>query len=74
MSGTKKGGLKCAATNKLLHGNDFYKRIGSLGGKAKNPNKGFGSNHDRAVTAGNKGRTQRDLNNEYKRLIARSLR
>lgn len=74
MSGTIKGGLKCAATNKLLHGNDFYKRIGSKGGKAKNPNKGFGSSHDRAVSAGNKGRTQRDLNNEYKRLIGRSLR
>lgn len=69
MSGTKAGGLKCAATNKLKHGDDFYKLIGSQGGKAKNPNKGFGSNHDRAVAAGLKGRTQRDLNNERKRLI-----
>ena len=69
MSGTKSGGLKCAATNKLKHGEDFYKRIGSKGGKAKNPNKGFGSNHERAVAAGYKGRTQRDLNNERRRLI-----
>lgn len=69
MSGTKAGGLKCAATNKLKHGDDFYKQIGSQGGKAKNPNKGFGSSHDRAVAAGRKGRTQRDLNNERRRLI-----
>jgi hypothetical protein len=69
MSGTKAGGLKCAAKNKLIHGDDFYKRIGSIGGKVRNPNKGFGSNHDRAIAAGCKGRTQRDINNEYKRLI-----
>jgi hypothetical protein len=69
MVGTKAGGLKCAATNKLKHGDDFYKQIGSQGGKAKNPNKGFGSSHERAVAAGRKGRTQRDLNNERKRLI-----
>ena len=69
MSGTREGGLKCAATNKLKHGEDFYKRIGSKGGKACNPNKGFGSSHERAVAAGHKGRTQRDLNSEYRRLI-----
>lgn len=69
MSGTRAGGLKCADTNKLKHGEDFYKRIGSQGGKACNPNKGFGSSHERAVAAGHKGRTQRDLNNERKRLI-----
>jgi hypothetical protein len=33
MSGTKEGGKKCANTNKLKHGADFYKRIGSMGGK-----------------------------------------
>lgn len=69
MSGTRAGGLKCAATNKLKHGDDFYKQIGSQGGKAKNPNKGFGSSHERAVVAGRKGRTQRDLNNERRQLI-----
>lgn len=69
MSGTKAGGIKCAETNKLIHGEDFYKRIGSKGGKACNPKKGFGSSHDRAVNAGRKGRTQRDLNNERRRLI-----
>lgn len=69
MSGTSEGGRKCVVTNKLKHGDDFYKRIGSQGGKVKNPNKGFGSNHERAVAAGLKGRTQRDLNNERRRLI-----
>lgn len=69
MSGTKEGGLKCAAKNKLIHGDDFYKRIGSIGGKVRNPNKGFGSSHERAVAAGYKGYTQKQLNNERRRLI-----
>ena len=68
MSGTKAGDLKCAATNKLKHGEDFYKRIGSKGGKVKNLNKGFGSNHDRAIAAGCKGRTQRDIKMKIKPL------
>lgn len=55
MSGTKEGTVKCAATNRLMHGDDFYKRIGSKGGKVKNPNKGFGFSHERAVAAGRKG-------------------
>lgn len=33
MAGTKLGGLKAAATNKLRHGADFYSRIGKQGGK-----------------------------------------
>ena len=33
MSGTKAGGLKAAATNKRLHGSDFYAKIGAKGGK-----------------------------------------
>lgn len=61
MSGTKEGGLKTATKNKLIHGDDFYKRIGAKGGKVKNPNKGFGSSHERAVAAGRKGRTKSDL-------------
>lgn len=32
-AGTKLGGLKAAITNKERNGKDFYKRIGSLGGK-----------------------------------------
>lgn len=34
MSGTKAGGKAAAATNKLKYGSDFYKTIGSEGGKA----------------------------------------
>jgi hypothetical protein len=33
MAGTKEGGVKAAATNKRKHGSDFYKRIGSQGGR-----------------------------------------
>lgn len=33
MPGTRKGGLKAAATNKRLHGEDFYARIGQKGGR-----------------------------------------
>lgn len=34
MSGTKIGGLKAAATNRKLHGKNFYKEIGAKGGRA----------------------------------------
>lgn len=40
MPGTKAGGLKAAHKNRMLHGDDFYKRIGRLGGKKTGP-KGF---------------------------------
>lgn len=33
MSQTKEGGAKARDTNKAKYGEDFYKRIGSLGGK-----------------------------------------
>ena len=32
MAGTKAGGKKAAATNKAKYGNDWYSRIGSIGG------------------------------------------
>lgn len=34
MAGTKAGGLKALATNKQRYGEDFYRSIGSKGGKA----------------------------------------
>lgn len=34
MGGTLDGGKKASVTNKTKYGNDFYKKIGSLGGKA----------------------------------------
>ena len=63
MAGTLEGGRKAAATNKKLHGKDFYKRLGSLGGK-KGTTGGFASNKvgadgltgkERAKLAGMKG-------------------
>jgi len=33
MSGTKIGGMKAAYTNRLIHGIDFYARIGAMGGR-----------------------------------------
>lgn len=45
MSGTKRGGLRAAKTNKQRYGSDFYKIIGRMGGRvsqgggfAKDPN------------------------------------
>jgi len=43
MAGTREGGLAAAITNKTKHGSDFYRRIGSKGGVAKSPLKGFAS-------------------------------
>lgn len=54
MSGTKAGGLKAAATNKELHGEDFYARIGQKGGKVGGM-KGFALNPELAKLAGAKG-------------------
>lgn len=54
MGGTKFGELKAAATNKQKHGDDFYKRIGAMGGKAKVP-KGFAVQPMLARLAGAKG-------------------
>lgn len=33
MSGTKEGGKKAALTNRLKNGEDFYSRIGHIGGQ-----------------------------------------
>lgn len=40
MAGTREGGIMASITNKSTHGDDFYKKIGAMGGKAKVP-KGF---------------------------------
>jgi len=53
MSGTKEGGRKAAAKNKLNNPN-FYVEIGSKGGKRKVP-KGFAYNPELASKAGRKG-------------------
>lgn len=54
MAGTKSGGQKAAATNKALHGSDFYAKIGAIGGK-KGRTGGFAANPALARIAGAKG-------------------
>lgn len=54
MGGTKAGGLKAKETNLKRNGKDFYKRIGSLGGKVGGK-KGFALNPELAKRAGRKG-------------------
>lgn len=56
MPGTRAGGLRAAATNKRLHGEDFYARIGQKGGLAwTDKPKGFANNPALAKIAGAKG-------------------
>ena len=54
MSGTKAGGLKTVISNKERHGEDFYQKIGKLGG-TKSRGGGFASNIELAREAGRKG-------------------
>lgn len=55
MSGTKAGGLKAAATNKKLYGEDYYVRIGKKGGQNGHTG-GFASmDPDRVSECGRKG-------------------
>ena len=54
MSGTKSGGKKAAKTNIRLHGKDFYKRIGQIGGRNGHTG-GFAANPALAREAGRKG-------------------
>lgn len=51
MGGTKLGGQKAANTNRKRHGNDFYKRIGSMGGKIGGGKGGFHADHELARRA-----------------------
>ena len=54
MSGTKAGGLKTAKKIQMMYGKDFYRKIGSLGGR--NGHKGgFAANPALARIAGAKG-------------------
>lgn len=51
MAGTNNGGNAAANTNKLRYGEDFYKRIGAMGGKASNTG-GFYVNRELARKMG----------------------
>lgn len=54
MAGTKVGGAKARETNLKLHGADFYKRIGAIGGRNGHTG-GFAANPELARIAGAKG-------------------
>lgn len=54
MSGTLAGGRKARDTNYKLHGKDFYKRIGAIGGRNGHTG-GFAANPALAREAGRKG-------------------
>lgn len=54
MAGTRKGGLKAAATNIKRYGEGFYPSIGALGGAASTGG-GFAKNPELASRAGRLG-------------------
>lgn len=54
MSGTKIGGLRARETNIKRHGEDFYRRIGAIGGRNGHTG-GFAANIELAKLAGAKG-------------------
>lgn len=54
MVGTKAGGKKASLKNKEIHGENFYRVIGSIGGR-KSHTGGFACNPELAKIAGKKG-------------------
>lgn len=54
MAQTREGGLKAAKANKAKFGEDYYARIGKLGGR-KSKTGGFFANPELARIAGAKG-------------------
>ena len=54
MAGTVEGGLKARETVLRTQGEDFYKRIGAIGGRNGNTG-GFAANPELARLAGAKG-------------------
>ena len=79
MSGNETGGKRAAATNKRKYGEDFYQKIGSIGG-SKSRNGGFGSEivgddgltgYERARIAGAKGGSV--MGNSYKNTTKKQI-
>lgn len=55
MAGSTEAAKKAAITNRQKYGEDFYGKIGRMGGMVRNSNKGFGGDRERARLAGAKG-------------------
>jgi len=56
MNGSKEGGAKTAQTIKAKYGEDFYAKIGAIGGSTiPTKPRGFAANRELARTAGAKG-------------------
>lgn len=55
MSGSKLGGKRAATTNKARHGEDFYVRLGQLGGKVKTTGGFANMDPEKLSAAGKKG-------------------
>ena len=76
MAGTKAGGLKAAQTNKQQFGDDFYRRIGSKGGKnGKGPDYkgGFSADRERAKIAGAKGGSISRRGSKYQKTFEENI-
>jgi len=56
MSGNLAGGAKARDTNIKKYGEDYYKKIGKLGGEKQNPKKGFGTHKELAKIMGQRRR------------------
>jgi hypothetical protein len=54
MAGTREGGYKAKKRNYELYGEDFYRKIGAIGGK-RGTTGGFYANRELARIAGAKG-------------------
>lgn len=54
MSGTRAGGVRAAATNKLRYGPNYYRQLGKKGGEVSRGG-GFAANSQLARTAGRMG-------------------
>ena len=73
MPGTKAGGLKAAKTNKLLHGDDFYAKIGKKGGQNGHTG-GFAYNLALAKAAGAKGGRKSKRGKAYKEKLEKNAK